>query len=275
MYQSCLHCINAYVVHLLLVLSGDVELNPGPVTLESIAEAISRLEQSQNTVLTELSNIRSAQTSIENHVSTLSLRVDALENIVHTGQAGGKISEPGWNDEVTRLSSEIKNLTEKCDDAENRLRRSNLIFFGITDAAGETWEQSEEHVIAFCSEHLGVSINADDIERAHRMGRFQESKNRPIIVKLAHFKVKSKILTAGPKLKKSKFSVREDYSAHVRLARKKLYSFVPQERTAHISEGSQKGGPPRCIGVYGVSLYDTRRPCRGDWERKKVYVLEL
>lgn len=111
----CLHCINAYAVRLLLVLSGDVELNPSPgnddtsAILQTIAAAISRLELSQNTVLTELSSIRSAQNSIENHVSTLSLRVDSLEKIVQAGQANGQTSSLSSNDEITRLSSELKN----------------------------------------------------------------------------------------------------------------------------------------------------------------------
>lgn len=70
-----------------------------------------------------------------------------------------------------------KILTEKCDDAENRLRRYNLIFFGIAESNGETWGQSETQVISFCSQHLGLTINNDTIERAHRMGRFQVSYN--------------------------------------------------------------------------------------------------
>lgn len=77
--------MNAYVTSLLLMLSGDIKLNPGP-TLEFIANALARLETSQNTMLTELSLIRSAQPNIENLVSRLSCRVDALEKIIEANR---------------------------------------------------------------------------------------------------------------------------------------------------------------------------------------------
>lgn len=64
------------------------------------------------------------------------------------------------------------------------------------------------------------------------MGRFEVGKNRPIIVKLTHFKDKSGILLAGPKLKDTSFSIREDYSAKVRVARKKLFTYGQQNNAS-------------------------------------------
>ncbi|XP_072143579.1 uncharacterized protein [Dermacentor andersoni] len=131
----------------------------------------------------------------------------------------------GTSDYVANLGCQLKALAEKCDDAENRQRRSNLLFFGIPDANNESWAQSEMHVTSFLSEKLKISIAAADSERAHRLGRFQKNKNRPIIVEFARFKDKTAILQAASKLKGSSFAVREDFSMRVRAARQKLYSF--------------------------------------------------
>lgn len=237
MFIFCYQCINAYVVCLLLVLAGDVELNPGPdgnsnpqPSLESIAMAISRIECSQNTVLSELALIRAAQSKVEDSISSLSSRVDALEKIAETNQLSCTSSVAG--PDMAKLSSDIKLLSNKCDDAENRLRRTiyiyNLLFFGITDKQDETWSQSESRITSFCSQELDITINSHDIERAHRLGRYQPGKNRPIIVSFMRFKDKGQILSASSKLKNSPFSVREDYSARVRLARKKLFSYGKQ-----------------------------------------------
>lgn len=133
---------------------------------------------------------------------------------------------------MVKLASDIQLLSNKCDDAENRLRRSNLLFFGIADKQDETWSQSESRILSFCSKELDITINSQDIERAHRLGHFQPGKNRPIIVKFMRFKDKGQILSASSKLKNSSFSIREDYSARVRLARKKLFSFGQHSSTS-------------------------------------------
>lgn len=108
------------------------------------------------------------------------------------------------------------------------VRRSNLLFFGIPDASDEAWTRSESHVISVCSKELDITISENAIERAHRLGRFKPGKNRPIIAAFANFKDKTNILSATPKLKNSAYSIREDYSARVRLARQKLYNFAQE-----------------------------------------------
>lgn len=76
--------------------------------------------------------------------------------------------------------------------------------------------------------NLEIIITDAALERAHRLGRYCADKMRPIIVKFAHFKDKSRILRFSRKLKETAFFIREDYSARVCLARQKLYSFGQQ-----------------------------------------------
>ncbi|XP_077506721.1 uncharacterized protein LOC144115957 [Amblyomma americanum] len=230
----CSLCQSYFDLSFLLIMSGDVELNPGPAnsdtstSLEQISQTLSRLESTQCTILSEIALIRAAQNNIESLVNGLSSRVDTLEKTVEKIQAAEPNTSLSSHGDVAKLTSEIRTLTEKCEDAESRLRRSNLLFFGIQDSNNETWAQSETHIVTFLSEKLNIAITADDIERAHRLGRFQASKNRPIIVKFLRFKDKSKILAASSELKDTSFSIREDLSARVRLARKKLYLYAFQ-----------------------------------------------
>lgn len=236
----CSLCINSHVAFLLLMLSGDIELNPGPITpapspgptLQTIHDAISRLEQTQSSVLTELTLIRAAQSNTDNLVSRLVARVDKLEKAVEARQVLSPGENPVTDSAILKLSSEVKILTEKCDDSENRLRRCNLIFFGLPDTDGETWGQSESKILSFCSEKLGVTLDSKNIERAHRLGRFHGNKNRPIIVKFSHFKDKSSVISCNGKLKNTSFVIREDYSARVRLARRKLFHYAQEKNLA-------------------------------------------
>ena len=229
----CYCYLTFHIVSLLLVQAGDVGLNPGPASgsassLESISKALSRLELSQSTMLNELSLIRSSQTYIEASLSTRSARVEILEKRVDEVQSLHSQPSSGARDCVANFASQLKVLAGKCDDAENRQRRSNLLFLGIPDANNKSWAQSELRVPSFLSEKLDISIAATDLERAHRLGRFHENKNRPIIVKFAPFKDKTAILQAASKLKGSSFAVREDYSARVRTDCKKLHTFGVQ-----------------------------------------------
>lgn len=67
------------------------------------------------------------------------------------------------------IVSELYKVNSRYDDAENRLRRSNLLFFGIWDSQTETWTQSEEKLIRLCSQSLGVEISPGNLERSHRL----------------------------------------------------------------------------------------------------------
>ncbi|KAG0425776.1 hypothetical protein HPB47_027082 [Ixodes persulcatus] len=131
----------------------------------------------------------SAQKSTDENVSALSDRVTALEaqfaaakalpvrNVLDHEASGGIVSE-------------LYKVNSRCDDAENRLRRSNLLFFGIPDSQTETWTQSEEKVIRLCAQSMGIEISPGNLERSHRLGKFTANKNRPIIVRFLRFKDK-------------------------------------------------------------------------------------
>lgn len=122
-------------------------------------------------------------------------------------------------------SAEIATLRACTDDAENRQRRNNLLFLGLPDSKSETWKESEEAVVLFCSDKLGVVLDPDNIDHAHRLGSFVENKTRPIMVRFVRFKDRESVLTSGIKLKDTGFSVREDFSRPVRIARKKLLEY--------------------------------------------------
>lgn len=123
-------------------------------------------------------------------------------------------------------------ISSRCDDAENRQRRSNLLFFGIEDKKEEEWAAAEQKVIAFCSEKLELTTTSSQFERVHRLGKFTEGKNRPIIAKLTFYKDKEQILSCARKLKGTTYSIGEDFSPATRQARRKLVTFAKSQNKA-------------------------------------------
>ncbi|XP_049524965.1 uncharacterized protein LOC125946298 [Dermacentor silvarum] len=225
----CLSSACRSLIRLSLLLSGDVEENPGPEhdtitsTLESVLETMRRLEVGQAAILNELKCVKEKQEATESKLSLLSGRVETLEATVASINPVGCAAP---STQLREICDRLRSVTLRCDDTENRLRRNNLLFFGISDSPGEDWAASEQKVINFCSEHLGVTAVSSQFERVHRLGRFHSEKCRPLIAKYSSFKDKQGILSAAHKLKGTTFSIREDFSPATRQARRKLIEFA-------------------------------------------------
>lgn len=194
----------------------------------NVVMTIPSMQSKQLEILEEIRSIRQEQQVLDNKLSDLTEKVKAVEKDVS--------SVLPMKDDVARLVSETAALSSACarldncqDDQENRLRRNNLIFYGLRDDANETWSDAEATVIAFCSEQLKVSVDPASIERAHRLGRFTPTKQRPLIVKFLSFKGKQKVLTEAAKLKGTDYAIGEDFSAKVRQERQKLLHFAREQ----------------------------------------------
>ncbi|XP_042148842.1 uncharacterized protein LOC121837307 [Ixodes scapularis] len=200
---------------LLLLLSGDVELNPGPPTkaeqMTKIETMLEGLTVSMANVTIKLSTIESKQEEFEKKLDNLLKSNDHLEK------------------RVADFEDQNKRIEEHIDDLENRSRRCNLVFYGISDGKrNETWEESKNHVVQICNDIM--EINPASIQRAHRIGYFKDGFKRPVIVNFMSWTEKEDILHSGFKFKNTDFSVSEDFSNSLREKRRNLWSHSKQIR---------------------------------------------
>ncbi|XP_072144695.1 uncharacterized protein [Dermacentor andersoni] len=101
------------------------------------------------------------------------------------------------------VKNENSILASRLDHLEDRSRRDNFLFYGITDSPTETWAESETRIRDILSMHFDISIPDTAVSRAHRLGSFSANKTRPIIVMFSAFKIKESILSLRAKLKGS------------------------------------------------------------------------
>ncbi|XP_040074143.1 uncharacterized protein LOC120846445 [Ixodes scapularis] len=214
-------------VELTLILSGDVELNPGPLTdaqihkLLKAVDLLPKLDKGQETLINDVAEINRNQVRLDKKFEALNMKFTAMEaEIAVLKSFKDYMQEIGALS--TSLSAQVAPVSSRQDDTENRSRRNNLLFYGINDEPNETWSRSELKVIEFCQKNLEVTVAGDDIERAHGLGRSTSEKPRPFIVNFLSFKVKQHVLSQGFKLKNRGFSVDEDFSDKVRFERKQL-----------------------------------------------------
>lgn len=109
-----------------------------------------------------------------------------------------------------------------------KIGRVGAIFFFIESPKKEeeTWADSEGFVADICKKHIKINLVPNDIERAHRIGKRQPEKPRPVIVNFSQFKIKEAILSNGFKLKDTPYSVGQDYCFATRTAQRELLRFA-------------------------------------------------
>lgn len=235
-FQCACDCVS--VIKLLLCLSGDVEENPGPTTdkmfsemkkiIESQKEILNKVVDRQQDILKTVTEVREKQNSADASFKQLETRLSTIE---------GKLSDVGetrktvqaLENEVCNLHSQMRSLTIKFDNLENRSRKNNLIVRGIKEVEHET----EHTLLNNINENIFQGIlgaKAETIERMHRLGMKQTNRDRPVIITFKDHKEKAAIMKNCHKLKGSKISVSDDYSKRLLEIPKNLLDSAAEEK---------------------------------------------
>ena len=131
-------------------------------------------------------------------------------------------------EDINELWKDNDQLCERLRDLEDRSRRDNLRTDGIAELENETWEQTEEILHNLFKEKL--ELENISVERAHRVGNKGKNNKRTIVLKLASFKDKLKIISEARKLKGTNISINEDYSKETLEIRKEKWKEVKELR---------------------------------------------
>ena len=88
------------------------------------------------------------------------------------------------------------------------MRRNRLILFGVKEDKGENVKEKILHITN--GEKMGLNIQKEDIEAAHRFGSPNKNPNRPIIMRFGLREKKYEVIKMRRALKGSKISFAED-----------------------------------------------------------------
>ncbi|XP_075752613.1 uncharacterized protein LOC142818127 [Rhipicephalus microplus] len=223
------------VIRLLLLTSGDVELNPGPrsdsesgseATLNSqLLKKILKEQTKTNKVLTALSeNLKHVETTVSN----VQERLTAMEKeLARLQQFEDKLAEHKvMTVETNKL---VRELSVKVEDLKNRSRRNNIIIYGVEEGDNEQNADLQQRIVKGIFKDI-LKVNVTSVERMHRIGRKTQNRERPVILKLYNFSEKMVVLRNCNKLKRTAISISEDFSARVRDLRKKLWQSAKKDR---------------------------------------------
>ncbi|XP_077485309.1 uncharacterized protein LOC144095446 [Amblyomma americanum] len=205
--------------HPLCPIGKDTSARPKngltPRNLPAINEMLAELLAGQRKMAEDIADIKRFQQRVNSRFEALESRVSALES-----------SSPTSNGDAS--DGVVSKLASRNDELENRSRRNNLIFHGLAEEDEETNKALFIAVTMVFIDNL--QLDCPKIERYHRLGRKQEGRPRPVIVKLLDFREKTQALKNAHRLKNSGISLSEDFSAHVRLIRKKIWDATQSYR---------------------------------------------
>lgn len=151
---------------------------------------LARLEERQ--VLLELiSKLINKQVLLDNSIASLDRRVATIQSEL-SSVTSIKKAVADWSRIVNDQAAATSSLVSRLDDAKDRSRRCNLIFYGLPDTTGETWLESERKIVSRVNEHLGITLDDSHIERARRIGTFNAKKSGRLLSCFLNLKRKTK-----------------------------------------------------------------------------------
>ena len=234
-------------------LPKSPELGPGspvgPVSQDILSQILERLNV-MDTKLGQLNSIQSSLTKVTADVSTMSTKVFGMEKQLTDLETSRNFdtktldSIQGKQNDIDKMLKKMQKVEEeqkeKLLDLQCREMRDNLIFYGIDEEKDETDKNCVEKVLDLVDTKLKVPFAKQiPIHRAHRMGRFQRNKTRPIIAKFAYYPNREDIRKAAKNLDGTQYSIGQQFPKEIQDRRRQLVPILKDAKSkgqrAHIA----------------------------------------
>ncbi|XP_062589937.1 uncharacterized protein LOC134251550 [Saccostrea cucullata] len=182
--------------------------------INEINVKLERVMQKVHTVEAEMDNLKKTSGNMGNAKGSLRKTSDEVK---------GQISE---------LAKAQKTMEDTITDLQCRSMRDNLLFFGLAEYRGDRREKCAALISDFCETQLDLPHIGENIERAHRIGKVDQERDkpRPIVVKFSSYRIREKVRENAPKLAGTRFSIQEQFPKKIQEARSKLYPIMNEAR---------------------------------------------
>lgn len=195
-----------------------------------------------NTIQSSIANITVKVDDIETKVNTLESKVNALESSRGFDSDTVDILDKKQK-EIDSLIVKMKKmeaeqtakdseLQAKVLDMQCRSMRDNLIFYKIPEERGETDDVCVRKVLQLIENELKIEDATTKIKlhRAHRMGRFDATKVRPIVAKFAYYPDRENVRKSAGNLRGKPFGISQQFPKEIMETRRKLVPIMKAAR---------------------------------------------
>ena len=121
---------------------------------------------------------------------------------------------------MNKIMQAIDQMKADILDLKSRSMRDNLLFFNIPESQDE---DCAAIVTNFCKELHTENAETIRLDRAHRIGKRQPNKTKPIVVKFNFHQDKENIRKQAKQLKGTNFGTSEQFPREINEKRKILF----------------------------------------------------
>ena len=221
----------------------------GVVSHDILSKILQRLD-GMDLKLGQLDTIQSSLNKVTAEVSTMNTKVVSMEKQLGDLETSRNFdaktldSIQGKQKEIDKMLKSMEKMEleqkEKLLDLQSREMRDNLIFYGFEEEKDETNKDCVDKVLKLVGEKLEIPhAKHIPIHRAHRMGRYQRNKTRPIVAKFAYYPNREDIRKAAKKLEGTQYSIGQQFPKEIQDRRRQLVPLLREAKAkgqkAHIA----------------------------------------
>ena len=163
------------------------------------------LEESNKQVLRSINSLKEDIGNLRSTFSTLEKRIGGIEAALSSFQVKCEKEVNCIKNEIELLkSAQRKSNFEVLQEVEQReLRRNNIMIYGLSEESeGSLAERTklDETLVEDIFKEIGANV---PVEKIYRLGKINDSKCRPLKVKLPHQSFKGEIFRGAKELRNS------------------------------------------------------------------------
>ena len=187
-----------------LLLSMDVESNPGPTLPADLQAVVDLINDNMNAKFDvmqhQIETMSAAIATVKQDVSLLQENMNTL-----------KQKQMNSTCDIQNITKRLDMIEAESDRQQQYSRRENLLFHGITISGNEDYAIMRRRIVSILNEHVKVKTwHENDIVRAHRNNSSSPDKPGPVIARFTNFMDKLAILKARPELKQHGIGISND-----------------------------------------------------------------
>lgn len=111
---------------------------------------------------------------------------------------------------INEVDNGVQNALQKTNDLEQYTRKSSVRIYGLEDEEYEDVPTTVFKVNKLLNEKLKMNIEEKEINIAHRLGKFESEKMRPVIVRFMSRQRKIETIKLRRALAKTQYVIKED-----------------------------------------------------------------
>ena len=221
----------------------------GALSHDILSKILERLDV-MDSKLGQLNTIQTSLNKVTAEVSTMNTKVVSMEKQLGDLETSRNFdsktldSIQGKQKEIDKMLKTMEKMEseqkEKLLDLQSREMRDNLIFYGFEEDKEETDKDCVDKVLKLVDEQLKIPhAKHIPIHRAHRMGRYQRNKTRPIVAKFAFYPNREDIRKAAKNLEGTQYSIGQQFPKEIQERRRQLVPLLKEAKSkgqkAHIA----------------------------------------